>query len=145
MRKNVLLIAAVVSMFVFSLQVAEPAAAAKLKVVDHGSVKLKDSYDGVMSFKWTTYQRGTNYVAMIGYLYSPQSKKGCSMHIYIQKLGKTLIKTYGTEKFKNYKTGHSFTKKLKPDYYYTKLTAARAYWRLFRPSLLAEMKKSTSS
>ncbi len=36
MRKNILLITAILSMFVLGLQMAEPVAAASLKEVDHG-------------------------------------------------------------------------------------------------------------
>jgi|GEM_PF-4035952 len=42
MRKNIVLIALITFMFVFSLQAIQPAAAAKLKVVDKGHYTVKN-------------------------------------------------------------------------------------------------------
>lgn len=146
MNKNILLIAAILSMFVFSVQVAEPAAAASLKVVDHGAIKLKDPVNNskFITYKWTTYQRGTSYVAMIGYLYSPGTNKGVYTYIYLQKVRKNLIKMYGKQIMKNYNTRTSTTKKLSTTYCYTKLTAAQAYWRVIKPSFLQGLKEAAN-
>lgn len=138
MNKNVLLIALMLSMCFVSLQIAEPAAAASLKVVDHGSMKLNvNNVTG--TYTWKTYQRGTSYVEMIGYAYSPKTKVGVYTYVYIQKVSKTIVKSYGKDVIKY--SGHSQTIKISPQYCYTKLTAAQCYWRYFKPALLSDISK----
>ena len=135
MRKNILLIAAILSMFVFSLQVAEPAAAASWKVVDHGSFKFKDSNNSMDTFKWTTYQKGVNYVELMGYAYYPKPKISLYYYIYLQKVSKTKIKITGKIISKNSNIGFRYSQGLGTHYGYTKLTAAQYYWRIFRSGL----------
>lgn len=136
MRKNTLLIATILSMFVFGLQLAEPVAASSLKVVDHGSIKFKDSedYNNTLYYKWKTYQKGINYVEIIGYYYSPKHKYGEYIYEHIQKVSKSKVKIYGKLVFIESGTRDS----MNFDTYYakTKLTAARYYWRVERPEML---------
>lgn len=142
MNKNLVLMALVMSMFVFGLEIAEPAAAASMKVVDHGSVKIKDSYGNPGTFTWKTYQIKTSYVEMIGKAYVPKTKKQAYMYVYIQKVSKNLVKISGKDVLKY--SGHTKTKYIPTTYGYSKLTAAQCYWRYFRPSLLSTITKTMS-
>ena len=58
MKRNIVLVAAIVTMFVFGLQIVEPVAAAK--VVDQGNKKVYDGDLGWMKIAWTTYQYKKN-------------------------------------------------------------------------------------
>ena len=138
MRKNSLMIVLMLSMFVFGLQIAEPAAAASLKVVDHGSIKFKDpnNYNSTDSFKWKTYQKGTSYVVMKGYLYSPTMNRGAYTYVYLNKISKKIIKMTSKATYMDYNTSKSFNKNLGTSYYYTKLTAAQCYWKYVRGPFL---------
>lgn len=138
MRKNVLLIAAILSMFVFGLQIAEPVAAASYKLVDHGSIKFKDPYyyNTTDTFKWKTYQKGTNYAVMKGYLYNPKTNRCAYTYVYLQKITKKILKMTMKETYKDYNTGKSINKNLGTTYYKTKLTAAQCYWRYARGPFL---------
>jgi len=136
MRKNIVLIAAILSMFVFSLQIAEPVAAAKLKVVDHGSTKFKDPYDkSTVTYKWKTYQMGTNYVEVVGSYYFPEYNLREYVYVYLKKVSKTKIKMSGKITVKDSHSSHS--QSIGSHYYYTKLTAAQYYWRVVRPEMLS--------
>lgn len=141
MNKNLVLMALIMSMFV-GLQIAEPAAAASMKVVDHGSIKLKDYYGNPYTFTWKTYQIKTSYVKMVGHAYSPKTKKEAYMYVYIQKISKNLVKISGKDVLKY--SGHTKTIKIPTEYGYSKLTAAQCYWRYFRPSLLSTITKTMS-
>ena len=129
--------AGILFMFVLSLQMAAPASAAKLKVVDHGSVKFKDpSGNGTDTFTWKTYQKGANYVEMVGYLYLPKYNVGAHTYLYLQKVSKNKIKMYAKETAKNYNTGKTFKQNLGTSYYKTKLTAAQCYWKFARSAFI---------
>lgn len=136
MRNNVILIAAILFMFVFGLQLAEPAAAANLKVVDHGSIKFKDTedYNNTLYYKWKTYQKGINYVEIIGCYYSPIHKYKEYIYEHIQKVSKSKVKIYGKLVFIESGTHHSMN--FETYYAKTKLTAAQYYWRVERPDML---------
>lgn len=135
MRNKSILIAAVLAMFVFSLQIAEPAAAAKLKVIDHGSIKFKDTYEHCTdTYKWTAYQSGINYVKVVGTYYYPHSLKEY-VYVYLQKISKTKIKMTGKVVAKA--PYYSSSKNLSTQYYYTKLSAVQYYWRVLRPDMLS--------
>lgn len=142
MNKNLVLMALMMSMFVFGLEIAEPAAAASMKVVDHGSVKVKDSYGNPGTFTWKTYQIKTSYVEMVGHAYWTKPKKEVYMYVYIQKVSKNIVKISGKGISKY--LGHTKTKYLPAEYAYSKLTAAQCYWRYFRPSLLSTITKTMS-
>ena len=140
MNKNLVLMALMMSMFVFGLEIAEPAAAASMKVVDHGSVKFKDGYGNPGTFTWKTYQIKTSYVEMVGHAYSPKTKKEAYMYVYIQKISKNIVKISGKDVLKY--AGHTKTKFIPTEYCYSKLTAAQCYWRYLRPYLLSEITKT---
>ena len=133
MRKNVVLIAAILSMVFFSLQIVEPASAASLKVVDHGSFTFKDSTGGSDTFKWTTYQKGVDYVEVIGCAYYPKTKITLYYYLYLQKVSKNKIKVNG--KFVGKSSGVNYSQNLGDYYDSTKLTGAQYYWRIFRSEL----------
>ena len=135
MRKNTTLIAAMMFMFVFSLQIAGPASAASLKEIDHGSFTFKDSKNNVDTFKWTAYQKGTNYVEITGYASYPKSKVGVYYYIYLQKTSSTKVKMTGKVTVKNLNTGTQKSKDLGPYYDNTKLTAVQYYLKEFKPAL----------
>jgi hypothetical protein len=139
MKKNIILMTLIIFMFVFGLQIAEPAAAASLKVVDHGSVKFKDYKNNTCTYTWKTYQSGTSYIKMVGHVYSPKTKRGVYTYVYIQKISKTIVKSYEKNVFTY--SGLSKTTKTSPEYSYSKLTAAQCYWRYFRPAILSELSK----
>ena len=135
MRKNTVLIAAIMFMFVFSLQIAGPASAASLKKIDQGSFTFKDSKNNVDTFKWTAYQKGTNYVEITGYASYPKSKIGIYYYMYLQKTSSTKIKMTGKVTVKNLKTGAQKSKDLGTYYDSTKLTAVQYYLKEFKPAL----------
>ena len=135
MRKNTALIAAIMFMFVLSLQIAGPVSAASLKEIDHGSFTFKDSKNNVDTFKWTAYQKGTNYVEIKGYASYPKSKVGVYYYIYLQKTSSTKIKMTGKITVKNLKTGAQKSKDLGTFYDSTKLTAVQYYLKEFKPAL----------
>ena len=134
MRNKSILIVAVLAMFVFSLQIAEPAAAAKLKVMDHGSIKFKDhSNNATGTYKWTAYQSGINYVKVAGTYYYPYNLK-LYMYVYLQKISKTKIKM--SSKLIVKAPYYSYSKNMGTQYGYTKLSAVQYYWRVLRPDML---------
>ena len=135
MRKNTTLIAAIMFTFVFGLQIAGPVSAASLKEIDHGSFTFKDSKNNIDTFKWTAYQKGTNYVEIIGYAYYPKSKMGVYYYIYLQKTSSTKIKMTGKVTVKNLITGAQKSKDLGTYYDNTKLTAVQYYLKEFKPVL----------
>ncbi len=126
MNKNIAMVALVSFMFVLSLQIAEPVAAAKLKMVDHGSIKGTDPDMGYYKISWATYQKGTNYVKTNAYVYFGSVDKSVKTSFVIQKLSKNKVK------ITNYWNGQ----KIGSYYDYSKLTASRYYWRVFRPELI---------
>ena len=130
MNKNVLLMALVMSTFVFGLQIAEPAAAASLKVIDHGSYNFKEKNNNV-TYKWKTYQKGVNYVKIVEYYYFPQYKTNKYWYTYLQKVSATKIKV--KEKIFDYYSDDSSTETTKLYHIPTKLTVAKYYWKKIRP------------
>ena len=128
MGKNIVLVALISFMFVIGLQVAEPAAAASLKVIDHGSYNnLGDNnYD---TYKWTAYKKGENYVVMKGSYYPETNLYKAYFYMYFQKISKTKIKTIEKSFVKNKKTGKTKILSQKISYHKTKLTAVQYYWR----------------
>ncbi len=141
MRKNVLLISMILSMFVFGLQIAEPVAATSWKTIDHGTTKFKSYYGDKCTYKWTTYQSGKNYVKMVGYMYSPQTNTGVYIYDYFKKVSKTKLKNYGKDvgHYYNYKTSRTIN--FGNTYCNTKLTAAQYYWKVFRPYMIKNVGK----
>lgn len=137
MNKNIVLMALMVSMFVFGLQIAEPAAAASLKMIDHGSMNIKQHTDNnTINFNWKTYQKGKNYVVMKNCLYSHKYNKAAYCYFYIQKINKNTMKVTEKDVYTNYNTGKSTTKNYKPAYDKTKLTAVQYYWKYIRGACL---------
>jgi len=126
MRKKMVLAALISFMFIFSLQMAEPAAAAKMKKVDSGSITFSTPDSGKYTYSWTTYQRGTSYLKVLGKMYSHKYGESVSMNFYITKVSKKKVKVSG------YIDGES----IGTHYDRTKLTGARYYWRIFRPSMM---------
>ena len=80
-----------------------------------------------MTYTWKTYQKGTSFVEMIGYGYSPQTNRGVYSYMYLQKVSKTKLKEYGKDIIKDHNSGTSQTMTFSPEYVYTKLTAAQHY------------------
>lgn len=137
MKKNTVLIVGILFMFVVGLQTAAPASAAKLKMIDHGSIKFKDpTVNGIDTFSWKTYQRGTNYVEMVGYLAMPGNVVAHT-YVYLQKVSPNKLKMYGNEIVTDHNSGKSFKYNLGTQYYKTKLTAAQCYWKFARSGFLA--------
>jgi hypothetical protein len=129
MRKNIALIALISFMFVIGLQVAEPVAAASLKVIDHYSTKFKDG-NTTVTYTWTTYKNGENYVVMKGTYYPVINSWKSHYYMYLQKTSKTKIKI--TEKIfsTNIKTGKTKIIHQTTYYHNTKLTAVKYYWKV---------------
>ena len=125
MGKNIVLVALISFMFVIGLQVAEPAAAASLKVIDHGYYKL----DNNGTYKWTAYKKGENYVVMKGSYYPETNLYKAYLYMYFQKISKTKIKITEKSFVKNKKTGKTKILYQKVSYPKTKLTAVQYYWR----------------
>lgn len=141
MRRNVLLISIVLSMFVFGLQIAEPVAATNWKVIDHGTFKLTNKYTNVTcSYKWTTYQKGKNYVKAVGYGYNPSANIGAYLYHYYKKVSKTKLKVSGKEVVKYYNYGKTQTLNLGSAHGYTKLTAVQCYRKWYRSIFINELK-----
>ena len=128
MRKNVVLMALISFMFVIGLQVAEPAAAASLKVIDHGSTKFKEGNTDI-TYKWTAYKKGENYAVMKGSYYPEINSYKTYLYMYFQKISKTKIKITEKSFVKNKKTGKTKIIGQKISYHKTKLTAVQYYWR----------------
>lgn len=139
MRKNTLIIVMILSMFIFSLQMAEPLTAASLKVVDHGSIKFK-VHNNAGTYTWKTYQKGNNYVKVVGYLYSPSTKRGVYIYNYFEKVSKTKLRNHGKDVVKYYDYGTSQTINIGSTYTHTKLTAAQYYWKVYRPFMIKYVK-----
>lgn len=114
-------------------------------MVDHGSIKLNGSTAGIVTYKWTTYQKGVNNVEMKFSFYVPKEKFKLYYRIYLQKVSKTKLKITGETGVVNYKTGKHYTENSDVQYLHTKLTAAQYYWREIRPPLLASFKSSSGS
>lgn len=127
MRKNILLITAVLSMFVFGLQMAEPAAAASLKEVDHGSYKINGGYNGYFTYSWKTYQYKTSYVKIKVYT-KFKGTKTQTMTMTLRKESKYILQV---REFYNKKWAITY-------YIPEKRTAAQYYWRVVRPSMLGQ-------
>ena len=141
MRKNILLISMVLSMFVFGLQIAEPVAATSWKTIDHGTFKLTNKYTNVTCiYKWTTYQKGKNYVKVVGYGYNPSTNVGAYLYNYYKKVSKTKLKISSKEVVKYYNLGATRTLNLGSGYAHTKLTAVQCYWKWYRSLMIKEMK-----
>lgn len=141
MRKNILLISMLISMFVFGLQIAEPAAATSWKTIDHGKFKLTNHYTNVTcNYKWTTYQKGKNYVKTVGYGYNPSANIGAYIYKYYKKVSKTKMKVSGKEVIKYYNYGTAQTLNLGSAQGYTKLTAVQCYWKWYRSITINELK-----
>ncbi|MEN6291204.1 MAG: hypothetical protein ABFD07_04195 [Methanobacterium sp.] len=143
MRKNVLLISIIFSMFI-GLQIAEPASATSWKAVDHGSIKLNGGTEGIITYKWTTYQKGVNTVEMKFSFDVPKEKFKQYYQINLQKISKTKLKMTG-KTYVAYYTGKHDSKSSSTKYQHTKLTAAQYYWREIRPSMLGAFKSSSGS
>lgn len=127
MRKNILLITALLSMFVFGLQMAEPAAAASLKEVDHGSYKFNAGYNSYYAYSWKTYQYKTSYVKIKAYT-KIKGTKTQTMTMTIRKESKHVLQVR-----------EFFNKKWAVTYYIPeKRTAAQYYWRVVRPGMLGQ-------
>jgi hypothetical protein len=128
MRKNIVLITLMLSIFVFSLQIAEPVAA--VKVVDHGTKVTYDNDLGWMKIVWKTYQYNNNYLKMHVKYYFKQNGKYVldeSDNITLAKITKSKIKiTINALSVDNIggKPGVTYRK--------TELNAAHYYWREFR-------------
>lgn len=127
MRKNILLITAIVSMLIFGLQMAEPAAAASLKQVDHGSYKINGPHNDYFTYSWKTYQYKTNYVKIREYAKFKGEKT------------QTMTMTLRTESKYILQVREFYNKKWAITYYIPeKRTAAQYYWRVIRPQLLGQ-------
>ncbi len=124
MRKNIVLIAGLLFVCFVGLQAAQPVAAAKL--VDHGAIKGTDPDYGYYKVSWFTYQTGTNYVKTNVFSYWAFCDDTTKMTVTLKKVSKTKIKMtmYDSDLKRSYTT-----------YGYTKLTAAKYYWRVFRPAM----------
>ncbi|HML05484.1 MAG TPA: hypothetical protein VK426_06905 [Methanobacterium sp.] len=125
MKKYIALIFALSFVFAFNIQTVEPVSAAKLKVVDKGSVSYTDPDEGTFTYSWKTYQKGTSYVKIIGYVYSQKYNYGTSMTYYLQKVSKKKLKI----------SMSAYGHKTNIETVYTKTTAARYYWNVFRPMM----------
>ena len=136
MNKNILLATVILSMFVFGLQMAQPAAAASLKVVDHGSFKVNGPDHDYFTYSWKTYQYKTSYVKTNMYL-KFKGEKTQKMTMTLRKESKYIlqIREFGNDKW------------ISTIYIPEKMTAAHYYWRIFRPGMLSlkEMEISGSS
>ena len=127
MRKNILLITVILSMFVFGLQMAEPTAAASLKEIDHGSYKINDAYNGYFTYSWKTYQYKTSYVKIKVYV-KFKGQKTQTMTTTLRKESKYILQI---REFYNKKWAITY-------YIPEKRTAAQYYWRVVRPSMLGQ-------
>jgi hypothetical protein len=127
MRKNILLVAAIISMFVFSLQMAEPAAATSLKQVDHGSYKVNGPNNNYFIYSWKTYQYKTSYVKIKAYL-KFKWQKTQTMTMTLRKESRYILQI---RQFYNKKWASTI-------YIPEKRTAAQYYWRVIRPSMLGQ-------
>ena len=143
MRKNILLISIIFSMFI-GIQIAEPASAASWKTIDHGSIKLNGDTAGIITYKWTTYQKGVNNVEMKFSFDVPKEKFKQYYQINLQKVSKTKLKMIG-KTYVAYYTGKHDSTSSSTQYQHTKLTAAQYYWRVIRPSMLGTSKSSSGS
>ena len=126
MRKNTVFVATMLIAFVFGLQIAEPVAAASMKLVDHGSVKGIDSDIGYYKYSWVTYQKGTSYLKIKGYFYVGSKDHSFRTIFILQKLSKSRVKI--TSYTDGVSGGTAYDR--------TKLTGAQYYWRVFRPEML---------
>ncbi len=127
MKKKIGTLAAMFLICAFCIAIVEPTAAARTKMVDKGSIKGTDPDIGYYKFSWVTYQKGTSYIKIKSYLYMGFINYSIKTTFVIQKLSKTKIKL----------TTYMNGKKIDTTYGYTKLTAARFYWREFRPEMLS--------
>ena len=123
MKKNIVLIAGMLFILAFGLQIAEPVAAAKL--VDQVSLKRTDADGQQGKFSLFTYQKGVNYIKSHEFDYWASTDHTYKSIRTIKKVGKNKIKiTISFFGFKN------------SEYVHTKLTAAQYYWRVERPAIL---------
>jgi hypothetical protein len=127
MRKNILLITAILSMFVFGLQLAEPAAAASLKQVDHGSYKVNGPNNYYFIYSWKTYQYKTSYIKIKVYV-KFKGQKTQTMTTTLRKESKYILQI---REFYNKKWAVTY-------YIPEKRTAAQYYWRIIRPQMVGQ-------
>ena len=127
MKKNILLITAILSLFVLGLQMAEPAAAVSLKEVDHGSYKFNGAQNNYYAYSWKTYQYKTSYVKIKAYT-KFKGTKTQTMTMTIKKESKYILQV---REFYN-------NKWLVTYYIPEKRTAAQYYWRVVRPSMFGQ-------
>ena len=130
MNKNIIFAALISFMFVFSLQIAEPVAAYKLKVVDKGHI----SHPGDWKYSWKTYQRGTSYVNVHMHVYDYKTKQTSTYDLLLKKGSKNKLKWTSTISGKYDDVSYKY---IITRHEHTKLTAARFYWRAVRPEMLA--------
>jgi len=127
MKGKIGIFAAMFLICTFCIAIAEPTAAAKTKMIDKGSFKGTDPDMGYYKFSWVTYQKGTSYIKVKAWMYMGALDYSLKYTFVIQKISKTKIRM----------TTYFNGKKIDTNYGYTKLTAARFYWREFRPGLLS--------
>ncbi|MCK9150544.1 hypothetical protein [Methanobacterium alcaliphilum] len=101
--------------FVFAVQMAEPASAAKWKKFDKGEKFFYSDYDQLISYKWVSYKKGTKYAKVYSWWTNHDSGKKVRINIYFKKMSKKIIRI---------KT--SSNGKTKTQYFRTTWTAARA-------------------
>ena len=129
MRKNIVLMVLISFIFVVGLQVAEPVAASSLKVIDKAYTKWKDG-NTTVTYKWTAYKNGENYVVMKGTYYPVVNSWQLHYYTYLQKTSKTKIKITEKTFSTNVKTGKNKIISQKTYYRTTKLTAVKYYWKV---------------
>lgn len=110
--------------FVCGINSAEPASAAKTKLIDKGSVTFFDAEEGKYNkYTWKTYKKGNNYVVVKGTMYFDGF--GISSNYYLVKTSKTKLYFKATVAGKKV-----FSKFIK-----TKLNAVSFYSKYLRPEL----------
>lgn len=125
MNQKIGLLAAVFIIFAICIAMAGTASAAKTKLVDKGSIKGTDPDMGYYKISWFTYQKGTSYVKTKMFFYMGSIDYTLKYTFVMQKVSKTKLKL----------TFYGDGVKKRTEYDYTKLTAARYYWREFKPEM----------
>jgi hypothetical protein len=110
--------------FVCGINSAEPASAAKTKLIDKGSVTFFDAEEGkYVKYAWKTYKKGNNYVFVKGTMY--YDGFGISSNYYLVKTSKAKLYFKATVAGKK---AYSQTIKIN-------LNAVKFYSKYLRPEL----------
>lgn len=132
-NRKLLLTVLTIFVFVFAIQVSEPASAAKTKLVKSGVKYIHSTDDLNLKYSWKIYKQGKTKAILKSSLYCYETGKKVYMKLTFTKISKKYLKI-------KFYTNGKLSKTIKAKY----VTSAYNYAKLFNSFLIKQFENGGS-